>query len=149
MNSKDCLTEQDLTLHYYGELDESRRRHLTGCQRCTERLATLTAELAGLPIQDCTPDALAGARMAARVNEALTSRRRKSWLPALGAGAAAALALVIVFSQTPQPEMQQVTLSLPAAATSLGPETDLTDIDFLEDIELLKELDLLTQIEGV
>ena len=87
MNSKDCLTEQDLTLHYYGELDESRRRHLAGCQRCTERLATLTAELAGLPIQDCTPDALAGARMAARVNEALTSRRRKSWLPALGAGA--------------------------------------------------------------
>ena len=61
MNSKDCLTEQDLTLHYYRELDESRRRHLAGCQRCTERLATLTAELAGLPIQDCTPDALAGA----------------------------------------------------------------------------------------
>ncbi len=73
MNSKNCLTEQDLTLHYYNELDENRSRHLAGCQRCAERLATLTTELAALPKPDCTADALAGVRMAARVKEKLTN----------------------------------------------------------------------------
>ena len=94
MNSKDCLTEQELTLHYYGELDASRSRHLADCQQCTEHLGALTTELAGLPRPDCTADALAGVRMAARVTEQLTNRRRRRWLPALGAGAVAALALV-------------------------------------------------------
>jgi hypothetical protein len=49
MNSKDCLTEQELTLHYYGELDASRSLHLADCQQCTEHLGALTAELAKLP----------------------------------------------------------------------------------------------------
>jgi hypothetical protein len=149
MNSKECLTEQDLTLHYYGELDENRRQHIAGCQRCAERLAALTTELDGLPNPDCTPDALAGARMAARIGEQLATRRRKSRLPAFGIGAAAAIALVFSFSLTPQPEMQQVTLSSPAAAALNGLEEDMPDIEFLDDIELLKELDLLAQIEGV
>ena len=149
MNSKNCLTEQDLTLHYYNELDENRSRHLAGCQRCAERLATLTTELAALPKPDCTADALAGVRMAARVTEQLTNRRRRRWLPALGAGTVAALALVITFSYNLQPEPVQVTLSSPAAANPMSLEEDMPDIDFLEDIELLKELDLLAQIEGV
>jgi hypothetical protein len=149
MNNKDCLTEQELTLHYYGELDASRSRHLVDCQQCTKQLEALTAELAGLPKPDCTADALAGVRMAARVTEQLTNRRRRRWLPALGAGAVAALALVITFSYNLQPEPVQVTLSSPAAATPMSLEEDMPDIDFLEDIELLKELDLLAQIEGV
>jgi hypothetical protein len=147
MNSKDCLTEQELTLHYYGELDASRSRHLADCQLCMENLGTLTTDLAGLPKPDCTPDALAGVRMAARVNEQLTSRRR--WLPAFGAGAVAALALVVTFSYNPQPEPVQVTLSSPSTVTSMSLEEDMPEIDFLEDIELLKELELLSQIEGV
>ena len=149
MNSKDCLTEQDLTLHYYGELDTRRAGHLAGCQHCAERLALLTAALAVLPKPDCTADALAGVRMAARVKEKLTTRRRKIWLPALGAGAVAVLALTITFSRAPQPELAQVTLSAPAAVTSMSLEEDMPDIDFLEDIELLQELELLAQIEGV
>jgi hypothetical protein len=149
MNNKDCLTEQELTLHYYGELDARRSRHLADCQLCTEHLGALTAELAGLPKPDCTADALAGVRMAARVTEQLTNRRRRRWLPALGAGAVAALALVITFSYNPQQEPVEVTLSSPTAANSMSLEEDMPDIDFLEDIELLKELDLLAQIEGV
>jgi hypothetical protein len=149
MNSKDCLTELDLTLHYYGELDEERRRHAAGCRHCTERLAALTAELTALPAQECTPDDLAGVRMAARVTEKLATRRRKSWLPALGLGAAAALALVLTFSRAPQPEAPLTVLSTPAPLTLTGMEDDMPDIDFLEDIELLKELELLAQIEGV
>jgi hypothetical protein len=149
MNRKDCLTEQELTLHYYGELDDSRARHLAGCQHCTERRTVLTVELSALPTQDCTPDDLAGGRMAARVTEKLAARRRKNWLPALGVGAAAAIALTLTFSRAPQPELQQVSLSSPATATLTGLEEDLPDIDFLDDIELLKELDLLAQIEGV
>jgi len=149
MNSKDCLTEQELTLQYYGELDQDRRRHPADCQHCTLRLAALTAQLAGLPNPDCTPGALTGVRMAARVTERLASRRRKNWLPAVGAGAVAALALVLTFALTPQPKMQEVTLSSPAAATLAGLEEDMPDIEFLDDIELLKELDVLAQIEGV
>ena len=149
MNSKDCLSEQELTLHYYGEHDDSRGRHLADCQRCTQRLTTLTAQLDQLPKPDCTPDALAGVRMAARVREQLTTRRRRKWLPVLGAGAVAAIALVLTFSPAPQPERQQVALSSPAAATLTGLEEDMPDIEFLDDIELLKELDLLAQIEGV
>ena len=149
MNSKHCLTEPELTLHYYGELDASRCRHLADCQLCTERLGALTTELAGLPRPDCTADALAGARMAARVNEQLTNRHRRRWLPALGAGAVAALALIVTFSYNPQPVPVQVTLSSPATVTSMSLEEDMPEIDFLEDIELLKELDLLSQIEGV
>jgi len=149
MNSKDCLTEQELTLHYYNELDVSRSRHLAVCQCCTERLGKLSAELAGLPRPDCTPDALAGVRMAARVNETLMTRRRKRWLPVLGAGTVAAIALTITLSRAPQPEPVQVTLPTPEYATSMGLEEDMPDIDFLEDIELLKELELLVQIEGV
>ena len=149
MNSKNCLTEQDLTLHYYNELDENRSRHLAGCQRCAERLATLTTELAALPKPDCTADALAGVRMAARVKEKLATRQPKRWLPALGAGAVAVVALSIIFTRAPQPELVEVTLSSPATITSMSLEEDMPDIDFLEDIELLKELDLLAQIEGV
>jgi len=149
MNSTDCLTEQELTLQYYGELAASRSRHLIDCQHCTERLGALTTEIAGLPKPDCSVDALAGVRMAARVTEKLTTRRRRRWLPALGAGAVAALALVITFSYNPQPEPVQVALSSPATVTSMSLEEDMPDIDFLEDIELLKELELLAQIEGV
>ena len=149
MNSKDCLSEQDLTLHYYGELDDSHGRHLAGCQRCTERFAALTAELDKLPNPDCTADSLAGVRMAARVREQLTTRHRRSWLPALSAGAVAAIALVLTFTLAPQPEVQQVTLSSPTNATLTGLEEDMPEIEFLDDIELLKELDLLAQIEGV
>ena len=150
MNSKDCLTEQELTLHFYGEPDTSSSRHLAGCPRCAKRLAALTAELAALPNPDCTPDALAGVRMAARVKEKLATRQqRKGWLPALGVGALAVLALTITFSRAPQPEPVQVTLASPAAATSMNLAEDMPDIDFLEDIELLQELELLAQIEGV
>lgn len=155
MNSKDCLTEQELTLHYYGELDEARHRHPADCEPCAQRLAALTAQLDRLPTPDCTPDAHAGVRMAARVGERLANRRRKSWLPALGAGAVATLALVLSLSLAPQPKMPQVTQvsqvthSSPPPATLAGLEEDMPDIEFLDDIELLKELDLLAQIEGV
>ena len=149
MNSKDCLTEQELTLHYYGELNEARRLHPADCKHCAQRLLALTTQLAELPNPDCTPDALAGVRMAARIGERLATRRRKRWLSALGAGAAATLALVLTFALVPQPELQQVTLSPPDPATLTGLEEDMPDIEFLDDIELLKELDLLAQIEGV
>lgn len=149
MNSKDCLTTQELTLHFYGELDAERQRHPDECAACAKRFAALTAELDALPQPDCTPDALAGARMAARVGEQLAARRRRGWLPAFGAGAVAAIALALTFSLAPQPELQEVSLSMPPAATMTGLEEDMPDIEFLDDIELLKELDLLVQIEGV
>ena len=149
MNKQDCLTEKELTLHHYGELDAERQLHLDDCAPCANRLAALTTELAALPQPDCTPDALAGSRMAARVGEQLAARSRKRWLPALSAGAVAAAAMALTFSLAPQPDMQQVSLSTPAAATLTGLEEDMPDIEFLDDIELLKELDLLAQIEGV
>ena len=71
MKNNNCLSEQDLILHYYGELAAygEPARHLAGCPLCTERFAALGDDLAKLP--DISPELspVEGARMAARVKE--------------------------------------------------------------------------------
>ncbi|MEJ2492014.1 MAG: hypothetical protein P8Y73_07720 [Desulfuromonadales bacterium] len=151
MNSQDCLTEQDLTLHYYGEQTEhgSATEHLQRCDHCTARLAALRRDLERLPTLDTRADDHAGTRMAARVSEQIRKRRSRAWLPAVGAATAATLALMLTLIQSPQTEPPaSVPAGSPAMAT-LSIEEDMPGIDFLEDMELLQELDLLTQIEGV
>jgi len=150
-----CLSEQDLILHYYGELAASGEtaRHLAICPLCSERLTALGDDLAKLPDFSPEPGPVAGVRMAARVNEQLSGNRR-SWIPALGASAAAVFALVITFSiWSPQEEPLQTiqtaqTLTPPSMAI-MNLHEEMPDIEFIEDLELLKELDLLSQIEGV
>ncbi len=149
MKKKNCLSEQDLTLHYYDELhaDHEQTLHLAECLLCKERLSALKHDLSKLPQLPHEPDSAAGTRMAARVTEQLSGRRR-NWLPTIGASAIAACALLITISIWP-PQKQLVETAQLTPATPLSLNEDMPDIDFLEDLELLQELELLSQIEGV
>lgn len=152
MNNSKCLTDQDLVLHYYGELstNDERIRHLVGCRRCGDNFAALEHDLARLPELTNDPGFAAGTRMAARVSEQLIKRRRTNWLPALGISVVAACALVIAISTwSPQGRQVQVAQFVKPSQESLSFNEDMPDIDFLEDLELLNELELLSQIEGV
>lgn len=151
MKKTTCLNDQDLILYHYGELSAAQgaAAHLAACPDCAERLTALREDLAQLPGLTPQVDPMAGTRMAARVTERLGARRRKIWLPAFGATAVVAFALVLSLNRGPQPNLPEVTRSLPAATTSFGLEEDMPDIDFLEELELLQNLELLSQIEGV
>lgn len=151
MKNTSCLSEQDLVLHFYGELPDTGEqvRHLAGCTVCAERFAAVSGDLAALPKLPYEPDHAAGTRMAARVSERLQSRRR-GWLPALGTAAAATVALVVTLTLWPadRPQVQTTRLDRPSlAVTSL--DEDMPDIDFLEDLDVLRDLELLRQLEGV
>lgn len=150
MKNIDCLSEQDLTLHYYGELPAGgdQLRHLADCPHCTRRFAALSEDLEHFPKLTPDPDHTAGTRMAARVRERLTAPRR-NWLPALAAATVATIALAVtMYNWEQQPEMQTVQLAPPALSSTTFSE-DNPDIVFLDDLEVLKDLELLRQIEGV
>jgi len=151
MKNTNCLSEQDLILHYYNELppESIQVRHVADCPTCTKRFATLSNELAHFPDMTFKPDHAAGTRMAARVNERLQGRRR-NWLPALAASAVATIALVItIYGWSPEKQQIQTAQLANPAVTAMNFNDDMPDIDFLEDLEVLRDLDLLRQIEGV
>lgn len=152
MKNTNCLGDQDLTLHYYGEIPPSapELQHFNDCRSCQERFAALRQDLDALPNLSQVADPAAGTRMAARVSERL-ARRRIVWLPVVGGAAVAAVALVVTLSIWPsQPDLQPQPQPVQTAANNtVSLEESMPDIDFLNDIELLKELELLRQIEGV
>lgn len=150
MNTKTCLTEQDLILYYYKELPSTSKQalHLADCAYCQERLTTLDKEMAVLPQLAQAVDQHAATRMAARVTEQL-KRPRRNWVPAIGTSAIAALTLVLSISfWSPQQKLEQ-TAQVTTSPLAANLDEEMPDIDFLEDLELLKELELLSQIEGV
>ena len=73
MKNHNCLSEQDLTLYYYGELASTseQARHMIKCPLCAKRFAALGNDLRKLPDLTHEPGCAAGTRMAARVNEQL------------------------------------------------------------------------------
>lgn len=151
MKNANCLSDQDLTLHYYGEIPSAspELQHLDNCHLCQQRFTALQRDMAALPTLAGEVDPAAGTRMAARVSEQLSRRQSLRWLPVIG-GAAVAAALVItlvIWPAQPEPRLQLQPVQTAANTPSL--DTDMPDIDFLNDLELLKELDLLRQIEGV
>jgi hypothetical protein len=151
MKNKNCLSEQDLTLHYYGELPahDEQARHLADCLLCRKRFSALSHDLAKLPELHHEPDSAAGTRMSARVMEQL-NRPRRNWIPALGASAIAAVALVVTLANwSPQSQQLQTVQQTTQALATLNFSEDMPDIDFFEELELLKELEILSQIEGV
>ncbi len=151
MKNKNCLSEQDLILHYYGELsaNDVQAHHLADCLLCREHLSALSRDLANFPELPHRLDAAAGTRMAARVSERL-NRRSRNWIPALGASLATAVALLITLSIWSPMSQQKKTVQYPVQPLTVASlNEDMPDIDFIEDLELLKELELLSQIEGV
>ena len=151
MNNKNCLSEEELTLHYYDELSShsEQMQHLASCSLCTKRFTNLSHDLDQLPNLTYESDFAAGTRMAARVSEQL-SGRRKNLMPALGASAVASFALLIAITTwSPQSTPQQVAKITTAPVITIAFDEEMPDLDFFEDLELLQELELLSQIEGV
>ena len=151
MNSKLCLSEQDLILHHYGEHEneEAVLRHLSSCPECSHSFASLQHDLNKLPEMDCSPDDLAGVRMVAKLREKKVSSHRKIWLPAIGASAVTVLALTLTFNQSPPQNAEPNKSNFMSSTTAHEFVEDMPDIEFLENLDLLKELDVLAQIEGV
>lgn len=150
MNQSTCLNEQDLTLHYYGELaDCVTLQHLTNCPRCQQRFEAIKRDLNNLPANHGEVDAASATRMAARVAERLKKRRSRRW-STLGATAAACAALVVtLMSQAPQTTLPTRSAQ-PVAATDFALTIeDMPDMEFLDTLEILEELELLQQLEGV
>lgn len=150
MINKNCLSEEDLILHYYQELSvpSEETLHLASCSECEERLNSLRLEMAALPDWTQKIDPYAGSRMAARVSERLKPPR-KNWLPAIGTTAIAGVALLLAVTLWSPQEKPQLTTRVNLASLADNPGQEMSDIDFLEDFELLRELELLRQIEGV
>ncbi|MDT8445170.1 MAG: hypothetical protein RQ722_12815, partial [Desulfuromonadales bacterium] len=136
MKNKNCPSEQDLILHYYGELPatDERVHHLADCPLCEKRVSALRHDLAKLPDLSHEPDFAAGTRMAARVNERL-NRRRRNWIPVLGASSAAAVAVVITLSIWSPMSQQKQTVQYPLQPLTVASlNEDMPDIDFIEDL---------------
>jgi hypothetical protein len=167
-----CLNERDLTLLHYGEVPEgitpeTAAAHLAACAACRTRREQLAAALARIPtVPDADP--VVATRIAARVNERLSRKRR--WLPVAGAATAGAIALtmaVIVWMPGTQPpatsHQQLIGDNQPPASNPqvtgidqffVGPPRPLIhqatlDLDLLDKLDLLEELETLRAIEGV
>jgi len=152
MTNLTCLTEQDLTLLYYGEDPVSMslleaHRHIKRCPTCQQRQLQLEREMRAFPQDRCELDPHYATRLAARVVERVP--RRRFALPAVAGGIATA---VVVFSFTFwQPETVTVTVTHNAAVhpSVVTEETPSPDVDLLENLELLRELDMLSELTGV
>lgn len=145
-----CLNDQELTLHYYGELTENTHhsQHLSECLVCTKRLAELRKDLELLPKLDHTGHPAVATRMAARVSENL-NRPRRRWIPAISTLTVSACALIATFIMWSPPQDLPQTAQTTLTPAAINLDEDMPDIDFLEDMDLLLELDLLSQVEGV
>ena len=106
MTSNMHLTDDDLVLHYYGEMNDAAEaracEHLEACEDCRRNLATLQRVMAAIdtaPVPE--PDAWFEQRTWARLEPALrTPAPRSAWqLPwrAMAWGAAAALIVIAAF----------------------------------------------------
>ena len=124
------LTEEELVLHYYGEVAESLQaeRHLEECEGCRELYASIERVLYtvdAMPVPERNADY--GAEVWRRIAPAIPRRRNffAGWLPTLewrwaAAGLAMAALLVVAFyagRNYPQPGSRRVTPATTAALT--------------------------------
>jgi hypothetical protein len=151
------LTDDDLVLHYYGEMNEAAEErtcaHLDTCETCRQNLAALERVMAAIdsaPVPE--PDAWFEQRTWARLESSLADRPqaaavlpRASWaLPwrALAWGAAAALVVIAAFvagqfsSQTTAPLQQAAGAQAPTQErvliVDLGDHLDRTEAALVE-----------------
>lgn len=152
MKDLNCLTEQDMTLLYYGEDPDcmsllEAHRHLKACPACQLRHQQLANALNAFPENTPQLDPHHATRLAAQVVDRLPHRRRRFALPAVVSGIAAA---VVVFSFTVwQPVSQVVMHNTATHPVSLSEQTPPPDAELLENLDLLREFDTLTELTGV
>ena len=144
------LTDDDLVLHYYGEMTEAAEakacEHLDGCAACRENLTRLQRVMSAIdatPVPE--PDAWFEQRAWARLAPALvaTDRRVRWQLPwrAIAWGAAAALVVIAAFIAgqfTSRPSAPIQTASTPQVMpervllVDLGDHLDRTELALVE-----------------
>ncbi len=151
MNTTMHLTDDELVLHYYGEMSDAAEAracaHLDGCTTCRENLAALQRVMAAIdtaPMPE--PDAWFEQRTWARLAPAIAApvRAQHGWqLPwrALAWGAAAALVVIAAFiagqfTSPPTAPVQQVSTQEPVRErvllVDLGDHLDRTEAALVE-----------------
>jgi hypothetical protein len=131
------LTDDDLVLHYYGEMDEAAEAracaHLGECAECREnlqRLQRVMAALDSVPVPE--PDAFFEQRTWANLEVSLTQARpRRGWaLPwrAVAWGAAAALVIIAAFVAGQFSSQPAAPLQTAATADRVGERVLLVDL---------------------
>ena len=127
MTNEMHLTDDELVLHYYGEMNEAAESractHLEACPACRDNLVKLQRVMAAIDMTPMPePDAWLEQRTWARLEPALAGRgRRLAWrLPwrAIAWGAAAALVVIAAFIAgqfTSQPVVPVQQAALPQA----------------------------------
>lgn len=148
MKTEVCLTEQQQSLLYYGEIEDSASAavHLASCSVCRQRLAELSADLDRLPDLPARIDPGSATRLAARVVEHLPATRQV-WRPVLGGALCGGVLLVGAYLAW-LPDFAGP-VSRPHTEQMAGRAVSLPDFELLEELELLENLDLLQQIEDV
>lgn len=149
MTEMKCLTEQDLTLLYYGEDPASRNllaahRHLKSCPDCRQRQQQLEREMQTFPQGQYELNPHYPVRLAARVTD--LSNRRRLALPLVAGGFAAALLIFSVNVFSPVSQTLHNSVIQPPTISDNVPHPD---DEMLENLELLKELETLKELVGV
>lgn len=143
------LTDDELVLHYYGEMSEGAEAracaHLDGCPACRENLAKLQRVMAAIDtVPVAEPDNWFEQRTWARLQPALGRRPRRTWqLPwgAIAWGAAAALIVIAAFvagrfTSTPPAAIQTAATDAQAQdrvlLVDLGDHLDRTETALVE-----------------
>ena len=144
------LTDDELVLHYYGEMSEAAEAracdHLEGCATCRQNLARLQRVMTAIdevPVPE--PDDWFERRTWARLEPALAaSPRRRGWMLPWGAiawGAAAALVVLAAFvagqfTRQPSPPVQnaagQASVRERVLLVDLGDHLDRSELALVE-----------------
>lgn len=144
IEAKDCR-QDDLLLHYYGELDPQRRReleaHLEVCAGCAEQWRQLRHTLDKVPRPTIELAPGESSRFAAKVaTRAHRSERSKRWVWGGALAATAVLALSLVFRPPGVAPGRDNQLLADVAV--------IQELELLQNMEMLEELQLFQEFEG-
>jgi anti-sigma factor RsiW len=141
---KEHYGEEDLLLHYYGELDEEQRgrleEHLTSCSICRDAWLALQRTLGAVPRVSLAVSTEDSRRFAARVARQAGRRRlSRGWL--WGGTLATAALLALTLSIRPSG-------LLPDRGPKVAAEAAIVqDLELLQNMELLEQLELLQELD--
>ncbi|MDH3997884.1 MAG: hypothetical protein OET90_03495 [Desulfuromonadales bacterium] len=146
MRTSACISDENLTLLYYGETEQLAPEistHLGSCYDCRQRLNLLQTTLGKLPQLEDEACGATSTRIAAAVSERL-QRKQRSWRPVWGGGLVTAASLLLaLLIWRPSAQIDPIES---AGTDYLALHAELT---LLEDFELLTELELLQELEGI
>ena len=149
MSNHDCLTEQQITLYCYRDLEidqmQAAAEHFAACQTCRDKMASIKSTIAAIPQAELTLSDAETRQFSERVLTAARKKQRGFSLQALGAAATAVTAgavAVMVFTPANLVDNSGQNQTLQYA------ELDLVEnMEMLENMELLELIELLEALE--